>query len=64
MTIYMEVTQDKYELPLALADSPGELAKIVKCTANNVSSCVSKRKSGIYKSGRFIAVKVKDEQEE
>lgn len=26
--LYMEVTKDKYELPLAVADSPWELAKM------------------------------------
>lgn len=35
--LYMEVTRDKYELPVAVADSPAELAKMVGVTANRIS---------------------------
>lgn len=49
MTIYMQVSKDKYELPLAVAESPTELAKIVGTTKNNVSSSISKKRKGWVK---------------
>lgn len=39
--VYIKVTKDKYELPIAVADSPMELAKICGTTSNAI-------RSGIY----------------
>lgn len=60
MKIWMKVTQDEYALPLAIADSSYELAKICGTTANNVRSTVAKGKSGIIKNPSFIVVKVEE----
>lgn len=38
---YMKVTNDKYRLPVAVADSAGELARIVGATKNTVLSSIS-----------------------
>lgn len=43
MKLYLKVTKDKYELPLAVADSPEELAIMVGTTPKNVLSCISKK---------------------
>ena len=40
MLVWMKVTHDEYELPVAIADSCKELAKIVGKTSNTVSSSI------------------------
>ena len=42
-TLYMKVTKDKYELPIAVAESPRELAEMLGATRKTVSSCISKK---------------------
>lgn len=46
MKLYLRVTKDKYELPLAVADSAQELAVMVGTTKNVVQSCISKKHKG------------------
>lgn len=58
--IWMKVTQDEFELPLAIADSSTELAIICGTTANNIRSTVAKGRSGIIKNPSFIVVKVEE----
>lgn len=55
--VYMEVTKDKYRLPVAIADSTKELAMISGTTMNVVSSTISHN----VKNGRFIKVRIDDE---
>ena len=38
---YMKVTNDKYRFPVAVADSAGELARIVGATKNTDLSSIS-----------------------
>lgn len=47
--LYLRTTQDELELPIAVADSPTELARMLGTTENNVSSCISKHYKGWYK---------------
>ena len=49
MTLYMKTDLDEYELPVAVATSTIELAKILKTTPNVVSSSISKGRRGWYK---------------
>jgi len=58
--IYMMVTQDKYELPMAIADTPAELAEIVGTTRNAISSAISKARAHGYHS-RYVKVTVESE---
>ncbi len=58
--VYMKVTMDKYELPLAVADSAKELAEICGTTVNNINSCCSKYKTGKHKKSSFISVEVEE----
>ena len=37
MYLYMKVTKDKYELPIAVADTPRELSKMVGIKAQSIS---------------------------
>ena len=36
MVVYMQVTKDDYELPVAVADSITELAEILGCKASRI----------------------------
>lgn len=42
--VWMEVTRDRYELPVAVADSAAELAEITGKRKNTISSNISKQK--------------------
>ena len=44
MKIYMMTTQDKYELPLAIADSVRELSKLTGVPAKTITQALSHRK--------------------
>ena len=59
--VYMQVTMDKYELPLAIADTAQELAEICNTTANSIYCSCSKRARGIYKKARYISVEIDEE---
>lgn len=48
-TIYMKVTKDKYELPLAVADSIVELAELIGIKADNIYSTISHARKKGYK---------------
>lgn len=45
MTLYMLVTKDKFELPIAVAESTRELAMMLGVSPNIVSSSYSKKYS-------------------
>lgn len=45
MTIYMMTTKDEYELPLAVADSVGELAKMTGVNPRKITYSLSKAKT-------------------
>lgn len=53
--IYLKVSDDLYELPLAVANSPTELAKICNTTTNRINSAIS---HSIKKGKRSQYVKV------
>ena len=61
-TIYMKITTDEYELPLAIADSIGELAKMLGVTKNHISSAISHYKRGTTKSCCYVKVVLDDEE--
>ena len=61
MTIWMKVTKDKYELPIAVADSPMELARILGISSNTINSSISHVKTGKIKTSVFKKVEVDDE---
>ena len=49
MKVYMRCSRDKYELPLAVADTPAELALLTGKTKGSVLSLISKKSRGWYK---------------
>ena len=60
MTLWLEVTQDIYELPVAVADSCTELAKMRHVSPNSISSTISHVKSGTnrMKFSKYVKVEV------
>lgn len=61
MTIYMKVTKDKYELPVAIANSVQELARICNTTANNIYVEMWQQSTGKRKTSRYHKVEVEDD---
>jgi len=57
-TLWLKVTPDKYELPVAVADDPYELAEMVGGKVNNIYSAVSHVEAGRTKRSIYIRVKV------
>ena len=59
----MEVTRDKYELPVAIADTATELSIITNTSMNTIcsSACHAKRRGG---RSRFIKVILEEDGEE
>ena len=58
--IYMAVDLDEYELPYAIADSPGELAEICGTKKNTILASISHVEAGRAKRSRFVRVTVTD----
>lgn len=59
MTLWMEVTQDEYELPVAVADSRRELAELRHTTIAAISCAIYQAKSR-KKRSRYVKVKIED----
>lgn len=57
MKLYLKVTRDKFELPVAVAESPKELAIMLGTTKNNVLSSISKKRR------TWVMVEVEDGEE-
>ena len=63
MKLYMAVTPDRFELPLCVQDSPGELAEALGITINAVrTACAPGKasKSGKKRGYRIVRVEVKE----
>ena len=60
--VYMKVTKDKYELPVAVASTARELEDILHLRHNSVLSALCHReKSG--KRSCYVRVRVEDDEE-
>lgn len=49
MVLYLRTTTDKYELPIAVADTAKELAEELGVTEGTVYTQISKKRNGWYK---------------
>lgn len=58
MTLYMEVTQDEYELPVAIADTVAGLAKL----RNVCPSCISKSIHHSKKQPKYVKVEIDEDE--
>ena len=61
--VYLKVSHDKYELPLAVADSVKELSRICGVPENNISSLISKYEHGAMKWTSYRKVVIPDDLE-
>lgn len=61
MKVYMRVTSDELELPVAVADSISGLAKMLNMKPDSLASIFSKVRKG---SGRFKCYKIVEIEEE
>lgn len=59
--IYMEVTQDEYELPVAIASTSSELAKLCQTTPNAIRQGLHRRKNP-KRWSRFVRVDVEENE--
>lgn len=57
MKYYMKVTNDKYELPIAVAESPGELAQMLGVTKGTVLASIG------HHYANWIRLEIEDEEE-
>lgn len=58
MKVWLAVTADKYELPLAVFSTAGELGRWAGLSRNTVESTASKKLSGRNKGYKIIKVEV------
>lgn len=59
--IYMKVTKDEYELPIAVADSVKELSQITGNKSGTIKSSISQAKKNGGKS-QYVKVNVEEEE--
>ncbi len=63
MTIWMKVSDDKYELPVMIADTQLELANMLGISPNTIASSMShNRARGVYTPYRRIEIEEGDEE--
>ena len=62
MKLYLAVSADRLELPLAVFDSPGELARCYGVSKSCVLSNITHGDSGKVRGAKFIRTEVEDEQ--
>ena len=59
--IYMAVTKDALSLPLAVADSAAELARLRGAKRENILCSISRWKKGTVRCPGYIVVEVEDD---
>lgn len=62
MQIWMFVTKDKYEMPLAVADSVGELGQLIGRKKSTICSAMSRAKRRGTRC-RYVKVEVEDDDD-
>ena len=58
--VYMEVTRDRYSLPIAVADTPTELAKMRGVKVQKVYQALKNERK--TKKPRFVRVEIEEEE--
>ena len=62
--VYMVVTQDKYELPIAWAESAWELAKMIGVDVTSILKATGRREKNPRKNSKYNLVWVSDQDDE
>lgn len=64
MILWLAVSKDKYELPLAVADTAAELGRMIGVSGGNIRNIVNKHRTGkIIKTG-YIKLEFDDTEDE
>ena len=63
MILYMEVTSDKYELPVAIAESPRELARMTNTKSNIIRSAICHGKESGRMRSKYVKLEVEDDND-
>ena len=58
MKLYIAVTADKYELPMAVADTQRELGKMTGKSEKQVCEAINKKMNGTRTGVKFLRVDV------
>ena len=58
MTLYIKVTKDRYELPVAVAETKAELARMLGIKREHVRTAFSHAKK--FKNPTYVVVEVDD----
>lgn len=61
MTVYMKVSRDKYELPIAVGDTWQELADILGVKYSTIQKAFQRKRSG--KKTQYITVEIGEEED-
>lgn len=61
--IWMEVTSDKYELPVAVADSAEELAKMSGVKRTSIIEQLCRYRHGLYKQCKYRKIELTEDDE-
>lgn len=64
VVVYMAVSRDKYKLPIAIADTCGELSKMVGVKKETIYSEIARFKSGkLYgqRNQRFFRIELEED---
>lgn len=62
--VYMAVTQDKYELPYAWAESAWELARMLGVDVTSILHAVGRREKKTRKKSKYKLVWVSDQDDD
>ena len=62
MVLYMEITKDKFELPLAVADSVEELAKLRNVSRYTIYRSISDVNVGKKKKSKYLKIKIEEKE--
>lgn len=64
MVLYLAVTADDYELPIAVDETVEGLARQMNTTANNIRSTISRNQSGVSRGHRYIKIEIPDSDDD
>lgn len=68
MTLYVVITADKYELPLAVRDTQDEIEQLLGRSGEDVSSMISRKTTSMTRFNgfryRIVRVNVDDEEDD
>lgn len=56
--VYMLVSEDKYEIPIVVADTVAELAKACRVSESTIRSCARRQKQGM--KSRYVKVDISE----